>query len=122
MQIPRTRDAHAERVALVLDNRNTHGIESLCETCAPKETREPTERLEVHDAPKHRSWLSTAKIELSAWRGQCLNRRIEDLETMRREIAAREEDRNNRQSKIDRRFIANDARNKRKSVYLHPNL
>ena len=41
-----------------------------------------------------------AEIELSALNGQCLDRRIPDLETLRSHIAAWENDRNNRQSKI----------------------
>ena len=92
----RTRYPQAERVVLILDNLNTHGIESPYETFAPQEARSLAERLEIHYTPKHGSWLNMAEIELSALCGQCLNRRIRDLKTMRREIAAREQDRNNR--------------------------
>ncbi len=113
----RTRYPQAERIALVMDNLNTHGIESLYETFAPQEARDLAERLEIHYTPKHGSWLNMAEIELSALCGQCLNRRIEDLKTMRREIAAWEEDRNNRQSKIDWRFTTHDARTKLKRLY-----
>ena len=55
-----------------------------------------------------------AEIELSALCGQCLNRRIGDLKTMRREIAAWQQDRNNRQAKIDWHFTTHDARTKLK--------
>ena len=116
----RTRYPQAERVVLILDNLNTHGIASLYETFDPQEARSLAERLEIHYTPKHGSWLNMAEIELSALCGQCLNRRIGDLKTMRREIAAWEQDRNNRQAKIDWHFTTHDARTKLKRLY--PNL
>ena len=79
----RERYPQAERVLLVMDNLNTHGIESLYETYAPEEARALAERLEIHYTPKHGSWLNIAEIELSALCGQCLNRRIPDLAIMR---------------------------------------
>ena len=115
-----TRYPQAERVVLILDNLNTHGIESLYETFAPQEARSLAERLEIHYTPKHGSWPNMAEIELSALCGQCLNRRIGDLKTMRREIAAWQQDRNNRQAKIDWHFTTHDARTKLKRFY--PNL
>ncbi|MDF3313957.1 hypothetical protein P3H15_55140, partial [Rhodococcus sp. T2V] len=35
-----------------------------------------------HHTPKHGSWLNVAEIELSVLTRQCLDRRIEDLETL----------------------------------------
>ncbi|HUU27884.1 MAG TPA: IS630 family transposase, partial [archaeon] len=67
--------------------------------------------------PKHGSWLNMAEIELSALNGQCLDRRIPDLETMQRNIAAWENDRNNRQSKIHWQFSTTDARIKLNRLY-----
>ena len=49
----RTRYPQAERVVLILDNLNTHGIESLYETIAPQEARTLAECLEIHYTPKH---------------------------------------------------------------------
>ena len=65
------RCAEAERVVLVLGNLNTHGIESLYETCRPELALALAERLEIHCTPKHGSWLNIAEIELSALCGQC---------------------------------------------------
>ncbi len=113
----RERYPQAERVLLVMDNLNTHGIESLYETYAPEEARALAERLEIHYTPKHGSWLNIAEIELSALCGQCLNRRIPDLAIMRQQINAWERDRNNRQSKVDWQFTTQDARIKLKSLY-----
>ena len=111
------RYAEATRVLLVVDNLNTHGITSLYQTFEPQEARRLAERLQIHYTPKHGSWLNMAEIELSALIGQCLDRRIPDLETLRSHIAAWEQDRNNRQSKIDCQFSTSDARVKLKHLY-----
>jgi len=108
---------NAVRVRLVLDNLNTHGLASLYATFEPQEARRLAERIEFHYTPKHGSWLNMAEIELSALSGQCLDRRIPDLETLRNYIAAWENDRNNRQSKINWRFSTDDARIKLKHLY-----
>ena len=69
----------AERVVLVMDNLNTHGIESLYATYEPRHARQLAERLEIHYTPKHGSWLNIAEIELSTLCGQCLDRRHSKL-------------------------------------------
>ncbi len=107
----------ATRVLLVADNLNTHGIASLYQSFEPQEARRLAKRLEIHYTPKHGSWLNIAEIELSALIGQCLDRRIPDLETMSGHIRAWEQDRNNRQSTIDWQFSTDDARVKLKHLY-----
>jgi transposase len=78
----------ALKVRLLMDNLHTHTIASLYETFEPKKARRLAERLDVHYTPKHGSWLNMAEIELSALKGQYLNRRIPDITTMRTEVAA----------------------------------
>jgi len=107
----------AIKVRLVMDNLNTHNIASLYETFEPCEARRLAKRLDIHYTPKHGSWLNMAEIELSALKGQCINRRIADMETMRAEIAAWEQDRNNNTKKIDWQFTTQDARVKLKRLY-----
>jgi hypothetical protein len=107
----------AVSVRLVMDNLNTHSAASLYETFLPGEARRLAERLEIHYTPKHGSWLNIAEIELSVLKGQCLDRRIADIQTMRRHVAAWEDDRNNRQSKIIWQFSTADARIKLKRLY-----
>jgi len=111
---------NAVQIRLVLDNLNTHCPASLYETFEPQEARRLAERLEIHYTPKHGSWLNMAEIELSALSVQCLDRRIPNFVTMQSHIAAWENDRNNRQSKINWHFFTNDARIKLKHLY--PNL
>ena len=59
----------AIKVRLVMDNLNTHRIISLYETFELKEARRLTERLDIHYAPKHGSWLNMEGIELSVLKG-----------------------------------------------------
>ncbi len=110
----------AAKVRLVMDNLNTHSIASLYEAFEPKEARRLAERLEIHYTPKHGSWLNMAEIELSALKGQCLDRRIAEMETMRNEVRAWEKHRNNSAKKIRWQFTTEDARVKLARLY--PNL
>ncbi len=55
-----TRYRQAERVVLVMDNLNTHGIESLYATFTPAKARRLAERLEIHYTPKRGSRSSGA--------------------------------------------------------------
>lgn len=107
----------AVRVHLVLDNLNTHAAASLYKTFEPYEARRLAQRIEFHNTPKRGSWLNIAEIELSALSQQCLNRRIPDMATLQAAIAAWETERNKRQTKIDWRFTADDARIKLKHLY-----
>jgi len=108
---------YARRVRLVLDNLNTHSLASLYETFEPHEARRLADRIEFHFTPKHGSWLNMAEIELSALSGQCLDRRIPDIQTMQIDVRAWENHRNNRQAKIKWHFSTADARIKLKHLY-----
>ena len=107
----------AEKVVLVMDNLNTHDTASLYTAFPPNEARRLAERLEIHYTPKHGSWLNIAEIELSVLKRQCLAGRIPCIEKMRSEVAAWNENRNNRQNKVDWQFRTNDARIKLKRLY-----
>ena len=108
---------NAVRVRLIMDNLNTHGLASLYEAFPPREARRLAEHIDIHYTPKYGSWLNMAEIELSALNSQCLDRRIPDLITMRSCIAAWENDRNNRHSRINWHFSTIDARIKLKHLY-----
>jgi hypothetical protein len=106
-----------EKVVLVCDNLNTHTKASLYEAFEPAEARRLAERFEWHHTPKHGSWLNVAECELSVVARQCLDRRIPDLETLTREVAAWERARNAAQVKVDWQFTTADARVKLKRLY-----
>ncbi len=107
----------ASRVRVVLDNLNTHKLASLYETFAPEEARRIARRLELHYTPKHGSWLNMAEIELSVFSRQCLDRRIADEQTLKREIKKLEDERNSTSAKIEWRFTTEDARRKLQRLY-----
>ena len=104
----------ADRITLVVDNLSTHKPAVLYE---PAEARRIMGRLDFVYTPKHGSWLNMAEIELSVLARQCLARRIPDLETLRREVAAWENGRNTDKVVVDWQFTTADARTKLKRLY-----
>jgi hypothetical protein len=107
----------AEKVVLVMDNLNTHRMASLYEAFPPERARRIVEKLEVHYTPVHGSWLNMAEIELAALATQCLDRRIESREELETEVAAWEEDRNERMVEVVWQFTTADARIKLRRLY-----
>ena len=106
-----------ERVVLVCDNLNTHTPACLYEAFEPAEARRLANRFEWHYTPKHGSWLNVAECELSVLARQCLDRRIPDMPTLRREVAAWERERNAAVVKVDWQFTTDKARVKLKKLY-----
>jgi hypothetical protein len=107
----------AQKVILVCDNLNTHGIGSLYEAFAPEEARRLAKRLEIHYTPKHGSWLNIAECELSVFTRQHLSRRVPDMATLRQLAEMWQTDRNNRHQGVRWRFNTCDARIKLKRLY-----
>lgn len=107
----------AEKVVLVCDNLNTHKTASFYEAFEPEEARRLIERLEIHYTPKHGSWLDIAEIELSVFTKQCLDRRIPDIDTLRKEANAWYSERNAGQKSVDWQFTTDKARIKLKRLY-----
>lgn len=110
----------AEMVVVVQDNLNTHTPAALYEAFAPAEAKRILDRLEFHYTPEHGSWLNMVEIELSVLSEQCLDDRIPDEETLRREVHAWEARRNERRATVNWRFSTADARVKLQRLY--PNL
>lgn len=106
-----------EKITLVMDNLNTHRISSLYKRFAPAEARRIIKKLDIHYTPKHGSWLNIAEIELNVMTRQCLSRRIEDIGTLRTELAIWESERNEADSKVSWQFQTKDARIKLESLY-----
>lgn len=107
----------AEKIRVVMDNLNTHNPYALYERFDPEEAGRILRRLEFHYTPKHASWLNMAEIEISVLSGQCLARRIADKETLKREIALWEKERNGKSAKVRWRFTNADARVKLGRLY-----
>lgn len=109
--------ANAERIVLVMDNLNTHTPGSFYATFPPDLAKQLSDRLEIHDTPKHGSWLNMAEIELAILSKQCLDRRVPHIERLRREVSAWETERNQNQRKIKWQFTTKDARIKLHQLY-----
>ena len=58
-----------------------------------------------------------AEIELNVLSGQCLNRRIDDIEIVRKEASAWQEHRNNKNAKVNWQFTNDNARIKLRRLY-----
>ena len=108
----------AEVIRVVLDNLSTHSPASLYQAFPPEEARRLTRKLEFHYTPKHGSWLNMAEIELSLLSRQCLKQRIPDMESLWRQVEARQTERNAKGSTITWRFTTTDARTKLNRLYL----
>ena len=107
----------ADRIRWVCDHLNTHGLGALYEAFPPEEARALAKRLEMHHTPKHGSWRNIAENELGALTRQCLDRRIPDIETLRKETKAWEVKRNALQKGVDWQFTTSDARIRLKHLY-----
>jgi transposase len=107
----------ASMIRVVLDNLSTHSAGALYDAFPAQEARRVLKRLEFHHTPKHPSWLNMVEIEIGVLRGQCLDRRIEDKESLIAEIAAWEFQRNTDQAKIKWMFTTEKAREKLRRAY-----
>ncbi len=107
----------AEKITLVMDNLNTHTPGALYETFQPDIAKALWDKFEFVYTPKHGSWLNMAEIELNVITGQCLNRRIDDIEVVKKETRAWQEYRNNKNAKVNWQFTTEDARIKLSRLY-----
>jgi len=107
----------AEKIRLVMDNLATHKAAALYDTFEPQEAKRIWDRFEFIYTPKHGSWLNMAEIELNVLMGQCLNRRIGDIETIKREVNAWQQNRNQKEATINWQFTNEKARVKLKRLY-----
>ena len=108
---------HAARIRVVLDNLSTHSAGALYETFLPEEARRILRRLEFHYTPKHASWLNMVEIEIGVLVEQCLDRRIPDKKTLKKETAAWERRRNGEKARIKWLFTVERARTKLGRAY-----
>src|SRR6267142_2819567 len=81
-------------VRVVMDNLSTHSAGALYDAFSAPEARRVLKRLQFHHTPKHASWLNMVEIEIGVLRSQCLDRRIDDKETILAEVAAWQQRRN----------------------------
>jgi transposase len=107
----------AKKITIIMDNLPTHTAGALYEVFEPGEAKRILNRFAIVYTPKHGSWLNIAEIELNVLKNQCLGRRIPKITTVKTEVAAWQEHRNNKTTKINWRFKTEDARIKLKHLY-----
>lgn len=107
----------ASMIRLVLDNLNIHTPAALYQTFPPPEAHRILQKLEFHFTPKQGSWLNMVEIELSVLARQCLNCRISDVETIKHEVKAWQQQRNQQCATVQWRFTTNNARTKLERLY-----
>ena len=106
-----------EKITLVMDNFKTHEPGAFYETFSPEKAKVLWDRFEFVFTPKHGSWLNMAEIELNVLTGQCLNRRIDNIEDIKNEAEAWQHYRNNKYAKVNWQFTTKDARIKLSRLY-----
>jgi len=112
-----THYSEANLIRVVLDNLSTHTAGALYETFPAPEAHRILQRLEFHYTPKHASWLNMVEIEIGVLRGQCLDRRIGERETLVAEIAAWQRQRNASGARVNWKFTTQKARDKLAHAY-----
>lgn len=108
---------NVSKILLVMDNLSVHKPGALYETFEPQEAKRIRDRFEFVYTPKHGSWLNMAEIELNILMARCLNRRIDNIQTMQNEATAWQNYRNNKESVINWQFTNDQARVKLKRLY-----
>ena len=89
----------------------------MYEAFPPEEAKRIADKLEIHYAPKHGSWLDMAEIKMGILGRQCLDRRIDNAEELIRKVADWEAERNASEAKVTWRFSTPDARIKLRKLY-----
>ena len=109
-----------DTIRVVLDNLSAHKPAARYEVCGPQVAREVLRRLELHFVPKHASWLNMVEIEIGVVVKQCLDRRIADRDTLRRELASWQRRRNAEGVRVKWLFDVRRAREELGRVYPMP--
>lgn len=104
-------------VRVVMDNLSTHSAGAIYDTFPASEARRILKRLEFHYTPKHASWLNMVEIEIGVLQSQCLDRRIDNKDTVIAEVAAWEQRRNAERAQINWMFTTEKAREKLRKAY-----
>jgi hypothetical protein len=105
-------------IRLVADNLNTHKEKAFYETFSKDEAKRILSKIEFHFTPNHASWLNAAEIEINVMDIECIGRRIENIETLAREVAAWTKRRNDQKKKIDWKFTKDKADKKLSKYYV----
>src|SRR5476651_693526 len=104
-------------IRVVMDNLSTHSAGALYDAFPAPEARRVLKRLQFHHTPKHASWLNMVEIEIGVLRSQCLDRRIDDKETIIAEVTAWQQRRNAEGALFQDMATTEKAREKLRKAY-----
>jgi recombinational DNA repair ATPase RecF len=76
-------------------------------------------KLECHYTPKKSSWLNIAETEISALSKQCLDRRVEDIDKLAKDVKAWEQEQNEIKARVRWQFNKTKAREKLNRHYIN---
>lgn len=102
----------AETLLIVQDNLNTHFPSSFYTLLPPAEALAMAKQFEMHYTPKNASWLNMVEIELSVIARQCLNRRLDSMALLEREVMVLVQERNQAACSVNWLFTPELARDK----------
>jgi transposase len=104
--------SQVESLRLVQDKLNTHPPGSVSEVLPPEGAVALAQRVEPHYTPKKGSWLNRAEIAFAALSKQGLDRRLPEVETLRRAVLRWAKRRNQAKTTVEWKFAQPDARKK----------
>jgi hypothetical protein len=108
----------AEVLRVVTDNLNIHKEKSFYQAFSEDEAKQILEKIEFHYTPKHAFWLNAAEIEINVMDSECTGRRIGDIGTLTKEVAARTKKRNDDKKKVNWKFTKEKADKKLSKHYV----
>ena len=112
---------NAKKIRVILDNLNTHEFASFYTLLPAQEAFELSQRFELYKTPVKGSWLNMAEIELSAFSRICLDRRLDSVEKMDKEVQQLVKERIEKKIIIDWQFTNEKARKTMNSHYVKIN-
>jgi hypothetical protein len=108
----------ATLIRVVLDNLNTHKLDSLCAAFGYEKAQTILNKFEFHYTPKHASWLNVAEIEIGIMDAACTAKRISNIESLTCEVNAWAERRNKAKKMIKWTFTKQKADSKLGKYYV----
>lgn len=108
----------AKRIILIEDSLITHRPSSWYANFPSRKAKYLVDYFDLFFIFKHDSWLNMAEIELHSLSRQCLNRRIDNIETMKREVELWTINLNNAKYTANWQCMTEDARIKLNQLYM----
>lgn len=109
--------SNCAKITLVQDNLSAHKPSAFYEVFEPAVAKAYLDRIHFVFTPAHGSWLNMAEIELSVLQSDCLNKHFATEDQLRKQLNAWQEQRNNKEAKVNWQFTNNKARIKLRKLY-----